>query len=68
MSATPGGDDGWIPWDGRKPFTSDRVIRVRFRNGRVSKAAMPARKWRGKWGAPFPDDWDFDVVAIKEEG
>jgi hypothetical protein len=68
MLAIVGGGDGWIPWDGTKPFTTERAIRVRFRNGQVSKEVLPARKWRGKHGDPWPDDWPFDVVAIKPEG
>lgn len=55
------------PWNGRRAFTGDKPIRVLFRNGRVSKDALPASKWRGRWGTPFPQAWDFDIVGVKPE-
>lgn len=58
----------WHPWDGKRPFTGDKPLRVRFRNGMVSKEVLPAHKWRGRWGDPFPDGWAFDVVAVRVEG
>lgn len=54
----------WTPWDGKRAFKGDKIIRCKFRNGRIS-APLPAHKWRGKWGHPFPDHWDFDVVAVE---
>lgn len=68
MSATPGGDDGWIPWNGERAFVGDMLLRVRFRDGRVSRDVLPAHKWRGKWGAPFPRDCCSDIVAVRVEG
>ena len=56
----------WTNWPGTRPFKGDKIIRCKFRNGRISKEALPARKWRGKWGHPFPDDWDFDIVAVEQ--
>ncbi|MBB3927847.1 hypothetical protein GGR43_004043 [Sphingobium jiangsuense] len=55
------------PWHGDRPFRGDKLLRVKFRNGRVSKDALPASKWRGKWGEPFPDGWDFDVVGVQPQ-
>lgn len=54
--------DEWTPWDGKRPFKGDRLIRVQYRNGVVSKQALPAKDWRGKWGAEA-DDWDIVAVA-----
>jgi hypothetical protein len=61
-------DDGFTPWNGQRGFAGEKPLRVRFRNGQVSKDVLPASKWRGKWGYPFPDQWDFDIVAVRVEG
>lgn len=60
--------DDWIPWPGERGFHGDAPLRVRFRNGLVSKEVLPASKWRGRWGHPFPRDWAFDIVAVRREG
>ena len=55
----------WQPWNGKRPFKGDRILIVRFRNGKVSKQSLPAHRWRGKWGDPFPDHWGWDIVAVR---
>lgn len=67
--------DGWIKWDGKRPFRGDKEISVRFRNGRIAgthagPTILPAYKWRGKWGAQpkgkaFPRNYEFDIVAVR---
>lgn len=54
----------WIEWDGKRSFKGETPLRVKFRNGAISEDALPARKWRGKWGHPFPHDWDYDIIAV----
>lgn len=63
------GGDVWRDWDGARDFRGDALLRVRFRNGRISKDALPAWKWRGKWGRQrkgraFPDNYEFDITAV----
>lgn len=58
----------WQPWDGKRSFKGDKPLRAKFRNGTESKQVLPAERWRGKWGKPFPDDWDYDIVAVRQEG
>lgn len=65
--------DGFTPWDGTREFRGDRMLIVRFRNGATSKDALPAYKWRGKWGRQrngkrFPDGWDYDIIAVRVVG
>lgn len=56
----------WKPWNGKRQFKGDRMLQVRFRNGIESRDILPAEKWRGKWGHPFPDNADFDIVAVRD--
>lgn len=58
----------WQLWPGNRAFTGDKPLRVKFRNGRISTQVLPAHKWRGKNGAPFPDDWAFDITEVRVEG
>lgn len=48
-------------WNDLDPVA--RIVRVRFRNGTVSKDALDSRKWRWRYGAPFPVDGEWDIVA-----
>jgi len=41
------------------------VVQVGFRNRTTSKDSLTASKWRWKWGKPFPDDFDFDIIAYR---
>ena len=41
--------DGWTKWHGDRPFRGDKLLRVRFRCGKISKDALPAHKWNGRW-------------------
>jgi len=43
------------------------MVRVGFRCRKVSRDALAADKWRWKHGHPFPDNYDFDVVAYRVE-
>lgn len=45
---------------------ADVVVRVRYRNGMLSKETLPAGRWkRWKWG-DRPDA--FDIVAVERIG
>jgi hypothetical protein len=52
------------PTVGRQPkWPREKMVKVQFRNG--STATGPVSKWRWAWGHPFPDDYEFDVVAVE---
>lgn len=38
------------------------MVQAGFRNRTKSRDALPADKWRWKWGSPFPRDYDFDIT------
>lgn len=50
------------PTNWRPPRTGDRPLRVKFRNGDLSKEALPAAKWN--WS---DRDYDYDITHWKEE-
>lgn len=50
------------PTNWRPPRTGDAPLRVRFRNGDLSKDALPASKWT--WA---DRDYAFDITHWKEE-
>lgn len=52
-------------WDGKRAFKGDRLIQVQYRIGSWSKQTCPASGFRGKWGHPFPTDYEFDVVRVR---
>jgi len=52
----------WHPTNHRPPRTGDTPLRVKFRNGIVSKEALPASKWN--WS---DRDYDWDIAHWKEE-
>lgn len=52
----------WHPTNHRPPRTGDKPLRVMFRNGIVSKEALPASKWN--WS---DRDYDWDIVAVRRE-
>jgi hypothetical protein len=52
------------PTNGRKPrWKDDKLVRVQFRNGDTATGTVG--KWRWEWGGRFPDDYEFDVVAVE---
>lgn len=58
-------DDGWLPWDGKRAFRGERMLSVRFRNGRIAQThqgatVLAAHKWYGVW-----QDSPWDIVAVK---
>lgn len=60
----------WLTWRGLRELKGDKLVRVRFRNGKISKQALPANKWRGRYGKQangksFPDNYDYDIVAVQ---
>lgn len=61
----------WKAWAGNRDFKGDALMRVRFRNGLVSKQVLPAHKWRGRNGShgkgkkAFPDNYEFDIVEVQ---
>jgi len=58
-----GGDD---PLFDREEPERVRRCRVKFRNGKESDITLPSKKWRWKWGKPFPPDSDWDIVAYED--
>lgn len=61
-------DDGWKPWDGKRPFRGSTPLSVRFRNGRIAQThqgvtVLAAHKWHGVWDRG--DGWPWDIVAVK---
>lgn len=52
----------WTPTKWRPPRTGETPLRVMFRNGIVSKEALPASKWN--WS---DRDSDWDIVAVRRE-
>lgn len=43
------------------------TLRVGFRNRTLSKDALAADKFRWRWGAPFPVDYEYDIIAFRVE-
>jgi len=43
------------------------TLRLGFRAKIISKHVYAADKVRWKWRHPFPADFDFDIVAYREE-
>ena len=54
-----------VEWDGSREFKGDRMIQVQYRCGDWSKQTAPAKGFRGKWGAPFPKNYEYDVVRVR---
>lgn len=53
----------WIPWTGDRPFRGEKLLRVKFKCGKISKDALPAHKWNGRWlGSPY----DIEFVRVEE--
>lgn len=52
----------WHATKWRPPQTGETPLRVRYRDGSVSKQALPAAKWNWRDRA-----YDFDVVEWKED-
>lgn len=48
------------PTKWRPPRTGDKLLRVQFRDGTISKEALPASKWN--WA---DRDYAFDIVACE---
>ncbi len=57
----------WQAWPGDREFKGDTPLRVKFRCGRISNQVLPANKWRGKWGHPFPENCEYDIVEVRIE-
>jgi hypothetical protein len=52
----------WTPTEWRRPRTGETPLRVKFRDGEVSKEALPAAKWNWE-----DRDYAFDIVEVKIE-
>jgi len=50
----------WHPTQWRPPRTGERKLRVKFRNGDISRDALPAAKWN--WS---DRDYAFDIVEFQ---
>lgn len=50
------------PTNWKPPPTGEKRLRLKFRNGQISKETYTARQiiWADR-------DWDFDVIAWREE-
>jgi len=59
--------EGFIKWEGRRPFQGMALLRPLFRNGMISKDVFPAHKWHGVWRKGNLRNYDFDIVAVKVE-
>lgn len=55
--------DDFTPTKGRKPRTGEALLRVQFRNGRISRHAYKASQldWTDRG-----EGWD--VIAVRREG
>ena len=43
------------------------LVRVGFRCRQISKHTYRADGLRWRWGHPFPDDFEYDIVAYRVE-
>lgn len=58
----------FVEWKGGSlpKSLAEVIVRVRYRNGMLSKETLPAGRWaRWKWGDEL-DDWD--IVEVERVG
>lgn len=58
---------GYKPHSGLSNFRSATPVRVWYRCGQPSVQVIPANKWRAKHGAPFPANYEYDIVGARVE-
>lgn len=61
----------WQPWPGKRTFTGDKLLSVRFRSGKIAgthagPTILPASSWHGKHDRG--PGWPWDIVEVRVEG